>query len=121
MAVHLQPSSTFTDAKTLGGNKSDIELESKKPLLNGGADIDELLEQQLPEKLKQFLQKPMNSHKDIPGLIQPKNNKCFIGCLSCLFPCAYCCCLTDQVIQEGQIGFSWRQEEPHVLDAGWHW
>mmetsp|Transcript_13046 Transcript_13046/g.21719 ORF Transcript_13046/g.21719 Transcript_13046/m.21719 type:complete len:478 (+) Transcript_13046:79-1512(+) len=122
MPVHTQPSSTFTDAKAPGGIKGGIELEAKKPLLkDGGArDIDELLEEQLPEKLKQFLQKPMSSHKDIPGLIHPKNNKCFIGCLSCLFPCAYCCCLTEQVVQEGQIGFSWRQEEPHVLDAGWH-
>jgi len=59
MPVHTQPSSTFTDAKAPGGIKGGIELEAKKPLLkDGGArDIDELLEEQLPEKLKQFLQK----------------------------------------------------------------
>mmetsp|Transcript_7739 Transcript_7739/g.18941 ORF Transcript_7739/g.18941 Transcript_7739/m.18941 type:complete len:534 (+) Transcript_7739:206-1807(+) len=107
-------------AKPMITKQPGIELketrnEEKQKLL--GRSLDQELENQLPSILKKYLCKPMKNHKEIPGLLQPTQNKCF---LTCIFPCT-CCCMESQLIRDGQIGLSWDQEEPKVLDLGWHW
>uniref|UniRef100_A0A7S3ZIQ4 Band 7 domain-containing protein n=1 Tax=Lotharella globosa TaxID=91324 RepID=A0A7S3ZIQ4_9EUKA len=85
--------------------------EEKAPRKSGG--LDQEIEDQLPDALKPFIFKPLKDLKDIPGLRKASNG------LMCCYP-FFGCCMTSALIRDGEIGLSWRLEEPVLLDQGWH-
>mmetsp|Transcript_1651 Transcript_1651/g.3826 ORF Transcript_1651/g.3826 Transcript_1651/m.3826 type:complete len:581 (+) Transcript_1651:122-1864(+) len=104
----------------LGKTKREMGQKEESKELKPHRTFDDELEDQLPETLRRFIWKPMKDHKEIPSLIHPKANKSAIGCTLCLCPFA-CCCLSQPMVKEGQIGLSWHEDEPMILDQGWHW